>query len=215
MDAAAKGGAGMSDKAIENVCPQCGDAGPFEQTTVGYSLTVPDGNYRICTCGHRWKTAERLAWEAARDADEEEGDGCPCCDDSDYEAEQEREEQLRALAVACAGAPFVTEFCPGEGLHFFSQSSGPTLKGVPNCSVLLLPDGQAGIVTEKNVTRAMRVAIEDAAEESSSGILEWSDESMLALHTRLVAWLRRQWAIGRIRREVDGTWDLLPAVRAP
>lgn len=135
-----------------------------------------------------------------------------------WEAEQERIAEVAAITesvtFACAGAPFVTEECPGEGLMFFSQPSGPTLKGIPHTSVLLVPNGQCGIITEKLVTPAMKAAIEDVACEHSGNVEAWNDDSMRALHAAVERWLRTQWAIGRIRRAEDGTWDLLPAVRA-
>jgi hypothetical protein len=174
--------------AVES-CPSCNAEGPFEQTTIGHLDSTPDPNWRICTCGHRWQTAEYLA----------------------YEAERERKDAEARAAVACAGAPFVTETC-AEGVILYSKPSGPTLRGIPNVSILLTPDGQCGVVTEKDVTCAMKAAIEDAAIAASEGIEAWTDEALAILHAKVVMWLRRQWTIGRIRRAADGTWDLLPAV---
>lgn len=184
----------------DELCPECSAHGPFEQWLIGWSPAhAPDPNQRRCHgCGHAWKIPEYHAWKA-------------------HMEEHHAEEIERAKrTVRYYGAPPVREACPGEGVRIYAKESGPTLRAVPNVTVLILPAGQVGVVTEKNASKVMVDAVTETANEVAASFGEgaqWDEEKANELHTRLLMWLRRQWTIGRIRRSDDGTWDLLPAVR--
>lgn len=228
-------------------CPICAKPGPFEQTTIGNLLEGrPDPNWRICACGHRWQTAEYLAWEARVGTSVE---ACPRCtsttfDRTDYpipdgmpdpnerrcacgerwctpeflawssEVEKERTEAAKRT-VGFAGATPIAIAHPKDGVHYYAEKS-PDGAVIPGITVLIFPNRQCGVVTEREATQELRDELGKAAQEAVQtvgGGAEWDDASAAIFLAKLMRWVRRQHYVGRVYRRKDGWWDIYPVVR--